>query len=276
VSAPAAAGPAWVVVPTYDEAENVQPLVRAVLAELDRAAIDARVLVVDDGSPDGTAELAEAVARDDPRVAVLRRDAKAGIGPAYRAGFHRALAEGAGLVIEMDCDFSHDPAALPGLIRAAARADLVLGSRYVPGGGVARWGPLRRAISRGGCRYAQLMLGVPVRDLTGGFKCFRREVLEAIPLDDVTAAGYGFQVEMTYRALLGGFRVVELPITFTERSRGSSKMSGGIVWEAAVLVPRLRWRLRRQRRVERGDGVVAAELLEGDAGRAPEVPGGVE
>jgi dolichol-phosphate mannosyltransferase len=276
VSAPAAAGPAWVVVPTYDEAENVQPLVRAVLAELDQAAIDARVLVVDDGSPDGTAELAEAVARDDPRVAVLRRDAKAGIGPAYRAGFHRALAEGAGLVIEMDCDFSHDPAALPGLIRAADRADLVLGSRYVPGGGVARWGPLRRAISRGGCRYAQLMLGVPVRDLTGGFKCFRREVLEAIPLDDVTAAGYGFQVEMTYRALLGGFRVVELPITFTERSRGSSKMSGGIVWEAAVLVPRLRWRLRRQRRVERGDGVVAAELLEGDAGRAPEVPGGVE
>jgi dolichol-phosphate mannosyltransferase len=276
VSAPAVAGPAWVVVPTYDEAENVQPLVRAVLAELDRAAIDARVLVVDDGSPDGTAELAEAVACDDPRVAVLRRDAKAGIGPAYRAGFRRALAEGAGLVVEMDCDFSHDPAALPGLIRAAARADLVLGSRYVPGGGVARWGPLRRAISRGGCRYAQLILGVPVRDLTGGFKCFRREVLEAIPLDDVTAAGYGFQVEMTYRALLGGFRVVELPIIFTERSRGSSKMSGGIVWEAAVLVPRLRWRLRRQRRVERGDGVVAAELLEGDAGRAPEVPGGVE
>jgi dolichol-phosphate mannosyltransferase len=179
-------------------------------------------------------------------------------------------------VVEMDCDFSHDPAALPGLIRAAARADLVLGSRYVPGGGVARWGPLRRAISRGGCRYAQLILGVPVRDLTGGFKCFRREVLEAIPLDEVTAAGYGFQVEMTYRALLGGFRVVELPIIFTERSRGSSKMSGGIVWEAAVLVPRLRWRLRRQRRVERGDGVVAAELLEGDAGRAPEVPGGVE
>jgi dolichol-phosphate mannosyltransferase len=276
VSAAGAAGPAWVVVPTYDEAENVQPLARAVLAELDRAGIEARVLVVDDGSPDGTADLAEAVARDDPRVAVLRRAAKRGIGPAYRAGFRRALDEGAALVVEMDCDFSHDPAALPGLIRAASGADLVLGSRYVPGGGVARWGPLRRAVSRGGCLYAQLLLGVPVRDLTGGFKCFRREVLEAIPLDEVTAAGYGFQVEMTYRALLAGFRVVELPITFTERARGRSKMTGRIVWEAAVLVPRLRRRLRGQRRVERGDAVGAAEVLEGDAGRAPEVPGGVE
>ncbi|HSJ72975.1 MAG TPA: glycosyltransferase, partial [Miltoncostaeaceae bacterium] len=178
-------------------------------------------------------------------------------------------------VLEMDCDFSHDPADVPRLIAAAADADLVLGSRYVPGGGVARWGPLRRAISRGGCLYAQLILGVPVRDLTGGFKCFRREVLEAIPLDRVTAAGYGFQIEMTYRALLAGLRVVEVPITFTERARGSSKMSRGIVREAAVLVPRLR-RLRRERRVEQGDGVGPAQLVEGDAGRAPEVPGRVE
>jgi dolichol-phosphate mannosyltransferase len=276
VSAPPAAGAVWVVVPTYDEAENVVALVRAALAALEGAGREARVLVVDDASPDGTADLAEALARDDPRVAVLRRPAKQGIGPAYRAGFRRALAEGAALVVEMDCDFSHDPARLPGLVEAAASADLVLGSRYVPGGGVARWGPLRRAVSRGGCLYAQLVLGVPVRDLTGGFKCFRREVLEAIPLDEVTAAGYGFQIEMTYRALREGFRVVEVPIVFTERERGRSKMSRGIVWEAASLVPRLRWRLRGERRVERRDRVGGAQLPQGDIGRAPEVPGGVE
>ena len=275
MSAPAP-GPAWVVVPTYDEAENVVPLVRAVLAELDGAGADGRVLVVDDASPDGTADLAEAVGREDPRVGVLRRPSKQGIGPAYRDGFRRALDGGAGLVIEMDCDFSHDPRALPVLIAAAADADLVLGSRYLPGGGVARWGPLRRAVSRGGCRYAQVILGVPVRDLTGGFKCFRREVLEAIPLDEVTAAGYGFQIEMTYRALLAGFRVVEVPITFTERERGRSKMSRGIVWEAAALVPRLRRRLGRRRGVERGDGVGGGQLLERDGDGAPEVPSGVE
>jgi dolichol-phosphate mannosyltransferase len=272
-------GAVWVVVPTYDEADNVVALLRAVLAQLEGAGLDGRVLVVDDGSPDGTAALAEAVAREDARVSVLRRPRKEGIGPAYRAGFRRALAEGAALVVEMDCDFSHDPARVPALVAAAADADLVLGSRYVPGGGVARWGPLRRAVSRGGCLYAQLVLGVPVRDLTGGFKCFRREVLEAIPLDEVTAAGYGFQIEMTYRALRAGFRVVEVPITFTERERGRSKMSRGIVWEAAVLVPRLRrrrGRIRAQGRVERRDGVLAPELVESDAGRAPEVPGRVE
>jgi dolichol-phosphate mannosyltransferase len=236
-------GPVWVVLPTYDEAENVVAMIGAVLAALAGDGRDARVLVVDDGSPDGTADLAEAVARADPRVAVLRRARKQGIGPAYRAGFRRALAEGASLVVEMDCDFSHDPARLPALVAATADADLVLGSRYVPGGGVARWGPLRRAISRAGCWYAQRILGVEVRDLTGGFKCFRRGVLESIPLDAVTAAGYGFQIEMTYRALLEGFRVVELPITFTERERGRSKMSRRIVWEAAALVPRLRRRL---------------------------------
>jgi dolichol-phosphate mannosyltransferase len=237
---PAADGPAWVVLPTYDEAENVVPMIEAVLGVADASGIAVRVLVVDDGSPDGTAALAEGVAAREPRVAVLRREAKEGIGPAYRAGFRRALHEGAGVVVEMDCDFSHDPRALPRLIEATATADLVLGSRYVRGGGVARWGPLRRAVSRAGCLYAQALLGVGVRDLTGGFKCFRREVLEAIPLDEVTAAGYGFQIEMTYRAMVLGFRVAEIPITFTERVQGTSKMSGGIVWEAASLVPRLR------------------------------------
>jgi len=232
-----------VVLPTYDEAENVEPMLAALLALFDEAAIDGHVLVVDDGSPDGTADLAARVAARDGRVEVLRRTRKEGIGPAYRAGFRRALAAGAALVVEMDCDFSHDPRALPSLLLAASDADLVLGSRYVPGGGVTRWGLLRRAISRGGCLYARAVLGVPVNDLTGGFKCFRRAVLEEIPLDQVTAAGYGFQVEMTYRALLLGFRVREVPITFTERTRGSSKMSRRIVWEAASLVPRLRRRL---------------------------------
>ncbi len=236
-------GPVWVVLPTYDEAENVVALLDAVLGVVNRGGIDARLLVVDDGSPDGTAELAEAVGARDPRVSVLRRTRKEGIGPAYRAGFRHALAAGAAMIVEMDCDFSHDPERLPALVAAAADADLVLGSRYVPGGGVARWGAVRRAISRGGCLYAQWVLRVNVRDLTGGFKCFRREVLEAIPLDEVTAAGYGFQIEMTYRALVLGFRVVEVPIVFTERELGSSKMSRDIVWEAAALVPRLRRRL---------------------------------
>ena len=253
---PRADGPAWVILPTYDEAENVVPMIEAVLAVADESGIELRVLVVDDGSPDGTADLAEGVAARDPRVAVLRRAAKEGIGPAYRAGFRRALDEGAGVVVEMDCDFSHDPARLPALIGAAATADLVIGSRYVVGGGVARWGPVRRAVSRGGCLYAQAILGVGVRDLTGGFKCFRREVLEAIPLDEVTAAGYGFQIEMTYRALVLGFRVVEIPIVFTERLHGRSKMSRGIVWEAAALVPRLRRLGRPPRGVDEmlGDG----------------------
>jgi dolichol-phosphate mannosyltransferase len=239
-------GPVWVVLPTYDEADNVRAMLEALLGLFDREGIDGHVLVVDDGSPDGTADLAEEVGRDDARVQVLRRPHKQGIGPAYRAGFRRALDAGAALVVEMDCDFSHDPAALPALLAAAADADLVLGSRYVRGGGVERWSLLRRIISRGGCLYAQAVLWVPVRDLTGGYKCFRRTVLEAVPLEEVAAAGYGFQIEMTYRALLLGFRVREVPITFTERERGVSKMSQGIVWEAATLVPRLRLRLGRR------------------------------
>jgi dolichol-phosphate mannosyltransferase len=238
--------PVWVVLPTYNEAENVVQMLDALRDVFDTSGMDGHVLVVDDGSPDGTADLADAIAARDPRVRVLRRAAKEGIGPAYRAGFRYALDQGAARIVEMDCDFSHDPARLPALVAATDGADLALGSRYVAGGGVVRWGPLRRAISRGGCWYARTVLRVDVRDLTGGFKCFRREVLEAIPLERVSAAGYGFQIEMTYRALRLGFRVVEVPITFSERERGSSKMSHAIVWEAATLVPRLPGRLRRE------------------------------
>ncbi len=272
-------GATWVILPTYDEAENVEAMIEAVLASLDRAGIDGRVLVVDDGSPDGTAGLAEAVAAREPRVEVLRRPDKRGIGPAYRAGFHRALAAGAERVVEMDCDFSHDPARLPDLVAATAGAHLALGSRYVPGGGVASWGPLRRIISRVGCWYARRVLGVEVRDLTGGFKCFRREVLETIPLDEVSAAGYGFQIEMTYRALVEGFRVVEVPIVFRERRRGRSKMTRRIVWEAVVLVPRLRRRFGRPSAgPQRGLGIAGVEAAHlppgGDgAGVLPEEDG---
>ncbi|MFN8109133.1 MAG: polyprenol monophosphomannose synthase [Thermoleophilia bacterium] len=233
----------WVVLPTYDEAANVERMLTTLLEVFDGNGIDGRVLVVDDGSPDGTADLAAAVGLRDVRVGVLRRTAKEGIGPAYRAGFREALAAGADRIVEMDCDFSHDPAALPGLIAAADHADLVIGSRYTAGGGVTHWGLTRRLVSRLGCLYARVILGVPVADLTGGFKCFRREVLEAIPMQDISAAGYGFQVEMTYRAIRLGFRVVEVPITFTERTLGESKMNRGIVLEAMRLVPRLRLRL---------------------------------
>ena len=233
-------GAAWVVLPTYQEAENVTQMLEALLRVFDAHELDGRVLVVDDGSPDGTADLAAGVGARDARVQVLRRTVKEGIGPAYRAGFGHVLAEGAELVLEMDCDFSHNPADVPRLIAAAQHADVVLGSRYAPGGGVARWGPVRRAISHGGCWYARRVLGVAVRDLTGGFKCFRRRVLETLPLDQVTASGYVFQIEMTYRALVAGFRVTEVPITFTDRVLGESKMKGSIVVEAATRVPRLR------------------------------------
>jgi dolichol-phosphate mannosyltransferase len=241
----------WVCVPTYDEADNLERMAAALTGVFAREGIDGHLLVIDDGSPDGTGAIADRLAAADPRVHVLHRASKGGIGPAYRAGFRAALAAGADLIMEMDCDFSHDPDDVPRLVAAAADADLVLGSRYVPGGGVSDWGLVRRAISRGGCLYARIVLGVPVEDLTGGFKCFRREVLDAIPLERVSAAGYGFQIEMTYRALRLGFRVVEVPITFSERERGSSKMSHGIVWEAASLVPRLPGRLRREAAADR-------------------------
>jgi dolichol-phosphate mannosyltransferase len=234
----AGTGPAWLVLPTYNEAENLEQIVAAALANLPESA---RVLVVDDNSPDGTGEIADRLAAGEPRIEVLHRQNKEGLGPAYIAGFRRALAAGAGCVLEMDSDFSHDPADLPRLLEAAERADLAVGSRYVPGGGVENWTAMRKAVSRGGSAYARLVLGVGVRDLTGGFKCFRREVLEAIDLDAVNSRGYAFQVEMTYRAIRAGFDVVEVPIFFRDRVAGASKMSGTIVAEAAWRVPLLRF-----------------------------------
>jgi dolichol-phosphate mannosyltransferase len=231
-------GPAWLVLPTYDEAENIEAFVEAARAKLPASS---QVLVVDDGSPDGTGAIAERLAAEHANVSVLHRQVKEGLGPAYIAGFRHALAAGAGLVLEMDSDFSHDPAYLPRLMEAARRADVVLGSRYVPGGGVSDWGPLRKAISRGGSAYAKLVLGLDVQDLTGGFKCFHREVLEAIDFDSIQARGYAFQVEMTYRAIRGGFKVVEVPIVFRDRRVGNSKMDRAIVAEALWRVPLLRF-----------------------------------
>jgi dolichol-phosphate mannosyltransferase len=235
-------GGAWLILPTYNEAQNIERFVDAVLPELAAAATEHRVLIVDDSSPDGTGRLAGELAERHGAVEVLHRPVKQGLGRAYLAGFERALGAGAALVIEMDSDFSHDPADLPRLIAAAGDADLVLGSRYAPGGGVADWGSVRRVVSRGGSWYARTILRVPVRDLTGGFKCFRREVLEALDTADVHADGYGFQIEMTYRALKGGFRVREIPITFHQRRAGTSKMTARIALEAVWKVPALRWR----------------------------------
>jgi dolichol-phosphate mannosyltransferase len=228
---------ATICLPTYNERANLDPMLRALGEVLPE---DGRVLVIDDGSPDGTGELADRLAQELPFVGVLHRERKEGLGPAYLAGFRRVLAEGAELVLEMDCDFSHDPNDVPRLIEAAADADLVLGSRYVPGGGVANWGLVRRTISAGGSLYARVLLGVGVRDLTGGFKCYRREVLERIDLDAISAKGYAFQIETTYRALRAGFRVREIPIRFADREVGGSKMSRRIVLEAIWRVPALR------------------------------------
>jgi dolichol-phosphate mannosyltransferase len=231
---------ATVCLPTYNERENLEPMLRAlggVLREGDR------VLVVDDRSPDGTGELADRLAEELGFVDVLHRERKEGLGPAYLAGFRRALADGAELVLEMDCDFSHDPRDVPRLIAAAEDgADLVLGSRYVRGGSIPNWGLARRAISLGGNLYAQVVLQSSVRDLTGGFKCFRRRVLETIDLDAIDARGYAFQIETTYRVQRAGFRVVEVPIAFVDREHGHSKMSRAIVLEAVWKVPLVRLR----------------------------------
>ena len=232
----------WVILPTYNEAENIEPLVEAVLERLPDSR---RVLIVDDSSPDGTGEIADRLATEHDDVAVLHRAVKEGLGPAYIAGFHEALAGGAELVIEMDSDFSHDPANLPQLLRAAGEADLVIGSRYVRGGGVTDWGPMRRLISRGGSTYARIVLGIGVRDLTGGFKCLRRRVLEGIDLGSIDSLGYAFQVEVTYRAIQAGFRVVEVPIVFRDRQQGHSKMNKAIVAEAIWRVPAMRLKRRR-------------------------------
>jgi dolichol-phosphate mannosyltransferase len=233
---------AIVCLPTYDERENLEPMVRALGAVL---GPDDRVLVIDDSSPDGTGEIADRLAAELAWVDVLHRPRKEGLGRAYLDGFQRALAEGAELVLELDCDFSHDPADVPRLIAAADAADLVLGSRYVSGGGTRNWGLVRRAISRWGSLYAQVLLGLRVRDLTGGFKCYRREVLETIDLRAIRSRGYAFQIETTYRALRAGFRVLEIPIRFTDREVGGSKMSRAIVLEAIWKVPVLRLASRR-------------------------------
>src|SRR4051812_48710137 len=236
-------GSVWVILPTYDEAENLEAVVGGIRA----AAAEARILVVDDNSRDGTAELADALAGGDPLLEVLHRPGKAGLGRAYTAGFAVALAAGAEFVVEMDADLSHDPADLPRLIEAAQDADVVLGSRYAPGGGIENWGLDRRVLSRAGCAYARRVLGVDVRDLTGGFKCFRASALEAIDYPSAGATGYAFQVELTWRALQLGLRVVEVPIRFRERRLGRSKMSARIAREAAWRVPGLRFGPRRWR-----------------------------
>ena len=239
-------GVPWLILPTYDEAANLEAIVRASAAVLSTAAPEGfRILVVDDNSPDGTGEIADRLAAEIAEVTVLHRQEKNGLGPAYLAGFATALRGGAGYVLEMDCDFSHDPADLARLLDATrAGADLAIGSRYAPGGGVTDWGPVRRAVSRGGCWYAQLVLGMHVRDLTGGFKCFRRATLEAIDLPSVRSAGYAFQVELSYRAARRGLRIVEVPIVFRDRRAGTSKMSTRIALEAVWRVPQMRLRAR--------------------------------
>ncbi len=233
---------AWLILPTYNEAENLEPMVGAVLPRLAEAETSPTVLVVDDASPDGTGRIADQLASELAEVQVLHRPRKDGLGRAYLAGFSAALEGGADLVLQMDCDFSHDPADLPRLVAAADAADLVLGSRYVPGGGVENWALRRRIQSRGGCAYARLILGVPVRDLTGGFKCWRRSTLEALDFDGVDAHGYGFQIEMTFRAVQAGLSVAEVPIVFRERREGQSKMTARITLEAVWKVPALRLR----------------------------------
>ena len=229
-----------VCLPTYNERDNVEPMLRALG---DVLPSDGRVLVIDDASPDGTGELADRLAEELPFVDVLHRERKEGLGPAYLAGFGRALADGAELVLEMDCDFSHDPNDVPRLIAAAeGGADLALGSRYARGGSIPNWGLVRRAISLGGNLYAQAVLQSSIRDLTGGFKCFRRRVLETIDLGAIDSRGYAFQIETTYRVLRAGFRVVEVPIAFVDREQGHSKMSRSIVLEAVWKVPLVRLR----------------------------------
>ena len=229
-----------VCLPTYDERENLEPMALAILGVLSEHGLDGRVLVIDDASPDGTGELADRLAAELGNLDVLHRERKEGLGPAYIAGFRRAIESGADHVATMDCDFSHDPADLPRLLEAADRAGIGLGSRYVRGGGTRNWSAVRRAVSRGGSLYARAILGLPVRDPTSGFKVYRHEVLEAIDPARIESRGYAFQVETVYRALRAGFRVEEVPILFADREEGGSKMGAGIVLEAAVRVPQLR------------------------------------
>jgi dolichol-phosphate mannosyltransferase len=233
---------AWLILPTYNEAQNLEPMVHAVLPQLAHTGATPTILVVDDASPDGTGSIADRLAEELDEVRVLHRDSKDGLGRAYLAGFQTALDGGADLILQMDCDFSHDPADVPRLVEAAGAADVVLGSRYVPGGGVENWALRRRIQSRGGCAYARMILRVPVRDLTGGFKCWNRRALEALDFDGVDAHGYGFQIEMTYRAIRAGLSVTEVPIVFRERREGQSKMTAWITLEAVWMLPALRLR----------------------------------
>jgi dolichol-phosphate mannosyltransferase len=233
---------AIVCLPTYNERENLERMIEAL------APLGVRVLVIDDNSPDGTGDLADRLAAERDWLSVLHRERKEGLGPAYIAGFGEALRGDAEYVLEMDCDFSHDPADVPRLIAACeAGADVALGSRYVAGGGTENWGRGRRVVSAGGSLYARTLLGLPIRDLTGGFKCFRREVLETIDLAAVEAKGYAFQIELTFRAIRAGFRVVEVPILFRDRTEGKSKMSRGIFLEAVRHVPEMRLAAVRRR-----------------------------
>jgi len=237
----------WIIIPTYDEADNVESIVHAVRDEMNEiAAGEFRILIVDDNSTDGTGQIADRLAADGQPVEVMHRSAKDGLGRAYIAGFNHALSAGGELFVQMDADFSHDPKYLKDLITAADEADVVLGSRYVTGGGVRNWGISRKIVSRGGSAYARTVLSVGVRDLTGGFKCIRRDVLETIDLATLRADGYVFQIEVTYRALQAGFTVKEIPILFSDRAAGTSKMSWRIALEAMLLVPSLRTNRTKQ------------------------------
>jgi dolichol-phosphate mannosyltransferase len=251
----------WLFLPTYNEAENLEAIVRATIAQLELAAPgDWRLLVVDDNSPDGTGAIADELTEQLEGVEVLHREGKEGLGPAYLAGFEYALTRGAERVIVMDADFSHDPAHLPAMIAAAQDSDLVLGSRYVPGGQIENWPPLRRALSRCGSLYARLMLGVKVRDLTAGFRCVHSRVLETVEPSTLRSQGYVFNIELTYRALLAGFQVTEVPIRFRDREQGDSKMSLRIAIEALRLVPKLRG-LRTEVVEQRSNGAVRARRV---------------
>jgi dolichol-phosphate mannosyltransferase len=237
----------WLIIPTYNEAENIKEVLAAVSREMRHDALTGlRVLIVDDSSPDGTGAIAEALAATNAHIEVIHRTQKEGIGPAYLAGFRHALAAGADLVVQMDADLSHDPADIIHLVAGIdAGADLTLGSRYVSGGATSNWGLTRRLISNSGCSYARAVLGLPFYDLTGGFKCWRREALEGVELETIQSRGYVFQVEMTFRAAHRDFTVVEVPIIFSERVRGYSKMSARIAIEAAWRLPQLRFRHSR-------------------------------
>jgi dolichol-phosphate mannosyltransferase len=259
----------WLFLPTYNEAENLEAIVRATVEQLEVGAPgDWRLLVVDDASPDGTGALADRLARELPGVEVLHRQGKEGLGPAYLAGFEHALARGAELVIVMDADFSHDPRHLPAMIEAAQESELVLGSRYVAGGEITNWPPLRRVLSRSGSIYARLMLGVKVRDLTTGFRCVTRRVLETVEPSTLRSQGYVFNIELTYRALLAGFRVTEIPICFRDREEGESKMSLSIAVEALRLVPKLRG-LRTEVVEQRSNGAVRTRRVRWRSPRWP-------